>query len=303
MFSFTMIALFLLILHSSRILPTMIVKAYAKINLGLHIVGKRTDGFHDIETIFHRIDLFDTLTLTENDSISVSVSTSDIPTEKENLCWKAAMLLQKQLQLSHGVHIHIEKHIPVGAGLGGGSSDAAAVLQSLPQFWHQQIEEKSLKSLALQIGSDVPFFLGKHSAYGEGRGERLTYVSLDVPYWIVVVYPNIHVSTSWAYQALSEKRNGTFPKRKTLGQKFSLSPLQSIVTAENDFEEVVFEAYPEIGEIKKKFFEARAVHALMSGSGSSVFGLFANESDARNAMKFFDRQYFVHLTEPHFTIA
>jgi len=281
----------------------MIVKAYAKINLGLHIVGKRTDGFHDIETIFHRINLFDTITLTKHNTIAVSANAADIPTEHENLCWKAAALLQKELRVSEGVHIHIDKHIPVGAGLGGGSSDAAAVLQALPEFWHQQIEQKTLQFLALQIGSDVPFFLGKHSAYGEGRGERLTYVPFDMPYWIVVVYPNIHVSTAWAYHTLSEKRNGTFPKRQTLGQTFSLSPLQYIVSAGNDFEEVVFEAYPKIGEIKRKLFELHAVHALMSGSGSSVFGLFANESDARNAMKVFEGQYFVHLTEPHFTIA
>ncbi len=278
------------------------VKAYAKINLGLHIVGKRPDGFHNIETVFHRINLFDAITVRENDTIVVTSENSEIPTNNENLCWKAVEMLQHELHTTRGAAIHIAKNIPVGAGLGGGSSDAAIILQTVPFVWGKQIDTETAKTLALKLGSDVPFFLGGQSAYAEGRGEKLSYVLLDLPYWIVLVNPGIHVSTPWAYKTLSEKRNGTFPHRTTLGKIFSLSSFQCVTTAENDFEEIVFEAYPEIGTIKKKLLALHAVLALMSGSGSSVFGLFELEADAKKAMSAFDPTYFVHLTEPNFTI-
>lgn len=280
----------------------MHVKAYAKINLGLHIVGKRPDGFHNIETVFHRINLFDEITLRENDTIAVTTHTGTIPTNDQNLCWKAVELLQQVFQTTHGVAIDIAKNIPVGAGLGGGSSDAAVMLRAVPALWGKHLDAKTANDLALKLGSDVPFFLGTYSAYAEGRGEKLSFTHLDLPYWIVLVNPGIHVSTPWAYAALAEKRNGTFPRRTTLGKRFSLSALQCITTSDNDFEEVVFEAHPEIGAIKKKLLAHKAVHALMSGSGSSVFGLFDHEADARKAMSAFDPAYFVHLTEPHFTI-
>ncbi|MBI2429144.1 MAG: 4-(cytidine 5'-diphospho)-2-C-methyl-D-erythritol kinase [Ignavibacteriales bacterium] len=276
------------------------MKAYAKINLGLHIVGKREDGFHNIETIFHRINLSDEITIRENDTIALTVSNSLIPSNKDNLCWKAVELLQQKLQTSRGVTIHIQKNIPVGAGLGGGSSDAAAVLQSLPMVWNKQIDKTALETLALHIGSDVPYFLGKQTAYAEGRGEKLSYVQIGIPYWIVLVNPGIHLSTQWAYKTLSEQRNGTFPVRTSLANAFSLSPMQCMITAENDFEEIVFAAHPHIGEIKKKLLQLHAINALMSGSGSSVFGLFEHESDASKAMAFFGKDHFVHLTEPNF---
>lgn len=278
------------------------VKAYAKINLGLHIVGRRSDGFHNIETVFHRINLYDEITISVHESISLSVNTPTIPQDKENLCWKAVELLQRKLQTTQGAHININKKIPVGAGLGGGSSDAAAVLQSLPMLWDKKTEGELLRDLALQIGSDVPFFLGKQSAYAEGRGEKLSHFNLDLPYWIVVVNPGIHVSTAWAYSTLFNKRNGIFPQRAALKNSYTLPPAQWLATLTNDFEEIVFEAYPEIGKIKKELHRLKAINALMSGSGSSVCGFFENETDAVNAVKVFENNYFVHITQPHFTV-
>ena len=279
----------------------MDVKACAKVNFGLRVIGKRPDGFHNIETVFYRINLYDELSVFTDNSISLTCSTPSLPTNNDNLCWKAIELLQNELQTNSGAKIHIEKKIPVGAGLGGGSSDAAAVLKVLPALWNKKIEQPVLEKLALQLGSDVPFFLQSQPAYAEGRGEQLSPVTLDVPYWIVLVNPEIHVSTPWAYKALSEKRGGIFPNRPKLGEIFSLSPLQYITSADNDFEEVVFEQFPVIGEIKKRFFKLNAVHALMSGSGSSVFGLFNKESDAQNAADIFKKEFFVNITEPNFT--
>jgi len=278
----------------------MNVKAYAKVNLGLRVIGRRTDGFHNIETIFYRINLFDELTIIPHQSLSLSCSDPSLPTDNANLCWKAAELLQQTFKTNAGAQIHIEKKIPIGAGLGGGSSDAAAVLKALPKLWGKEIQQSVLINLALQLGSDVPFFLEEQTAYAEGRGEQLTTIAFTIPFWIVLVNPGTHVSTPWAYKALSEKRKGKFPARAKLGNMFSFSPLRYMTAMDNDFEEVVFNKFPVIGEIKRKFLEMNAVHAVMSGSGSSVFGLFHNESDARNAINNFKKDFFTNLTEPNF---
>lgn len=280
----------------------MKINAYAKINLGLHITAKRPDGFHNIETIFHRINLFDEIEILNSSTISITTTNREIPTDNNNLCWKAVDLLQKELKVKSGAVIHIQKNIPVGAGLGGGSSDAAAVLQSLPIVWNEDIERTRLGKLALQLGSDVPYFLGSTTAYGKDRGESLQQIPLKLPQWIVLVNPKIHISTQWAYAALSEKRNGVFPVRPKMIEQFSLSPFQTILQSDNDFEEVVFDKYPKVKEIKTKLLRLGAAHALMSGSGSSVFGLFEDRSRAVQATELFEKEYFVHLTEPYFTL-
>ncbi len=279
----------------------MDIKAYAKINLGLYIVGERPDGFHNIETIFYHINLFDELHLSLANDISISCSDPKIPTDCNNLCWKAAELLQNELKTTNGVKISLTKNIPIGAGLGGGSSDAASILQSLPTLWGKQTYSSHLEKIALKLGSDVPFFLSNSSAYAEGRGEILQNIVLTLPYWIVLVNPKIHVSTPWAYKILSEKRNGVFSARQRLLDQFSKAPIQTIVNSKNDFEEVVFKEFPKIKKIKDQLSEFGAVLSLMSGSGSSVFGLFENEHSAQSAVEYFQKEHFVHLTEPFFS--
>lgn len=299
----------------------MKINAYAKINLGLRVVDKRSDGFHNIETVFHRIHLFDEITLQHYDSISVTCTNPQIPNNNDNLCWKAVELLQREAGVTSGAKIHIVKNIPVGAGLGGGSSNAATVLKHLPALWNIRIDNSVLEKAALQLGSDVPFFLKDSTAYAQGRGEKLSYFQLRLPYWIVVVYPNIHVSTPWAYTALSERRGGITPNRQRMINDFSLARLPRWILfnsiflvrsyliqrglpliLENDFEEVVFEQYPHIKEIKIRLVKLGAAYALMSGSGSSVFGLFDDEQSARDAATMFSPNNFVHLTEPDFSI-
>jgi 4-diphosphocytidyl-2-C-methyl-D-erythritol kinase len=280
----------------------MNVKAYAKINLGLHIVGKRQDGFHNIETVFHRINLFDEINIENSFDISISCTDITIPSDNNNLCWKAAELLRKELGVAKGVRIGITKNIPTGAGLGGGSSDAAAVLLALPLLWEIDVKRPIIENLALRLGSDVPFFLQNSSAYAEGRGEVLKTIDLALPYWIVLIHPNIHLSTPWAYNRLAEKRNGLFPVRPNMAEQFSADPIRAVLESENDFEEIVFEEHPKIEKIKKQLKDLGAAVSLMSGSGSSMFGLFIDKSTALSAAEFFKKEHFVHLTEPHFTL-
>ncbi|MGA7160328.1 MAG: 4-(cytidine 5'-diphospho)-2-C-methyl-D-erythritol kinase [Bacteroidota bacterium] len=278
----------------------MLLKAYAKINLGLRVLRKREDGFHDIETIFHRINLFDELTVEpSNSAISISCDNQALPINENNLCWKAVDLLRNELGTIQGAAIGIKKNIPIGSGLGGGSSDAASVLVSLSSLWKTPIDPSTLANVALNIGSDVPFFLHNRSAYAEGRGERLSFVRLSLPYFVLVVTPTIHLSTAWAYGELSKRRQPTVRQAKFYdGATCTVANISSLM--ENDFEDVVFNAYPEIARLKQELLSHGAAFALLSGSGSSVFGLFNNETDARQAENFFSLDYFVSVTPPNF---
>ena len=278
----------------------MLCKAYAKINLGLRVIRKREDGFHDIETIFHRINLFDELTLEPSPrSISITCSNPAIPADENNLCWKAAETLRNMLGAEKGALIHLKKNIPVGAGLGGGSSDAAAVLLSLPSLWNIPVDPSTLAEIALQIGSDVPFFLHNRSAYAEGRGERLQFITLSLPYWILVVTPSVHISTAWAYRELSARtRQDLQPAKFYDGATCKLARISTLM--QNDFEDVVFPIHTEVAEIRKQLLTRGAAFALMSGSGSSVFGLFEDADTADNVGRFFGTQYQISITEPHF---
>lgn len=178
----------------------MLVRAYAKINLGLRVVRKRADEFHDIETVFHRINLFDEIELTPHTKgISLRSSNTQLPRDSSNLCVQAALLFQKETNTHKGVDILLQKNIPVGAGLGGGSSDAAAVLFALSELWNTPVPFTTLRELALQLGSDVPYFLLDGTAYATGRGEMLEYFPFEIPYWIATVFPNEQIFTKWAY--------------------------------------------------------------------------------------------------------
>lgn len=278
----------------------MNVKAFAKINLGLRVLRKREDGFHDIETIFHRINLFDELTiLPSSHTLSISCNDQTIPTDEKNFCYEAVELLRTEIGTAQGASIQLKKNIPVGAGLGGGSSDAAAVLKALPLLWNVHVDPSTLGALALQIGSDVPFFLHNRSAYAEGRGERLIFLKLSIPYWIVLVSPNTCISTAWAYRELSTRKKFEVHAEMLYdGATCKVAGIATLMT--NDFEDVVFAAHPEIAELKRKLRLSGAAYALMTGSGSSIYGLFENESSARRAMEVFRPDYFVSLTEPNF---
>ncbi len=256
----------------------MKVRAFAKINLGLKILGKRADGFHELDTIFARIGIFDELEirLREDGQIHVTVEGAQIPT-KENLVFRAAWLLQKFSPRSLGIDIFLKKRIPLGAGLGGGSADAAAVLRTLPKIWGLKIAPEKLHKIAASLGSDVPFFLAKKVCRGRGRGEILEPITLPkkFPREVLVVVPPIQISTAWAFNTLSLRA----PLR---GAKQSVRAAGLLIPSRrdrsddflNDFERVVFQEFPEIRQIKKQLEKSGAAIASLSGSGSAVFGLF-----------------------------
>lgn len=284
----------------------MTVRAYAKINIGLRILRKREDGYHDIETVFHRINLFDEIVFEPSSVVSMSCNRHDLPTDDTNLCIRAASVLQRTFKIKNGVHITLKKNIPIGAGLGGGSSDAATVLTALPVWWGENPSPGELYALALELGSDVPYFLQHGTACATGRGEVLEYFDLDLPYWIVVAYPNIHVSTSWAYQNSSLRnesvRTGNRPSGDSVKDvllEHLHHPRMLMHLLSNDFESLVLRTYPEIAKVKKILYDSGAVFSQMSGSGSSVYGFFKEERYARHVAASLSKCQ-VFVTPPHF---
>lgn len=278
----------------------MLTKSFAKINIGLHIIRKRDDGYHDIQTVFHHINLFDEVVFTKlQKGIHLTTNLRYVPTDARNLCVQAARKLFHEVGYAGGVHIHLKKNIPVGAGLGGGSSNAACVLLHLPSFLSFSIPLQTLHNLAAQLGSDVPYFLEDGSAYATGKGEHLQYFSLNVPYWIVVVMPPAHVSTKWAYGNL--EINSLLPQfnlKEFLKENIS-HPTELVNKVRNDFEPLVFKHHEEIMRTKEILYRTGAEFALMSGSGSSVFGFFSNATYAAETADFFSKKYPTFLTPPN----
>jgi 4-diphosphocytidyl-2-C-methyl-D-erythritol kinase len=274
--------------------------AHAKINLGLYVVARRPDGYHDIETVFCRIGIADSITFSESPDIRVTSTSPDAPSDESNICHKAATLLKDRLRVRRGVHIHIEKRVPVGAGLGGGSADAALVLKELPAFWQHRIELDECGELALQLGSDVPYFLRDGAAVGRGRGEQLEYFALDIPYSILLCNPNIHIPTGWAYARMKPGAEGKPGDLKKVVLEGMRNPA-TLRQLRNDFESVVFEFHPEVRTLKSAMESNGAIFALMSGSGSTVFGFF-NDSAAADKLKtkFIEQGYRAFVTPPHF---
>ncbi|MGB6121259.1 MAG: 4-(cytidine 5'-diphospho)-2-C-methyl-D-erythritol kinase [Bacteroidota bacterium] len=260
-------------------------RAYAKINIGLRIADRRPDGYHEIETIFHRVNLYDEILFRPAGRINVSSTDPAVPVGKDNICYKAAQVLQHHLGVTDGADIMIHKSIPLGAGLGGGSADAGLLLRELPRLWGRAIDEAALFSLALELGSDVPYFLGRGVAHARGRGEILEYFDLGVPYTILLCNPGISVSTAWAYRQVGPAGQVWKTDLKTLVMAGMDDPSRLREEVQNDFEPAVFSAHPEIRHIKQTLYENGAVFALMSGSGSSVFGMFTESRKAREALQ------------------
>lgn len=260
--------------------------APAKINLGLHVLRRRSDGYHDIETIMVRIGWFDTIEVAPADEISMTTGAPELPTGPGNLCMKAARVLAERYEIGRGVRLHLTKRIPVSAGLGGGSSDAASTLHLLSTLWDLTAADHDLAEIGAEIGADVPFFLGPSPALAEGKGDVLTEVRsadgspLSLPFIFVVVKPERSVSTAEAYRWVdpSEHRRPNLPQ---LIQSLDLERWRSELT--NDFEEAVAARLPEIDAVKTLLYDAGAGFAGMSGSGSAVFGVFEDAEKAGEA--------------------
>lgn len=254
----------------------MIGFAPAKINLGLRILSKRPDGYHDIESCFYPVPLYDMVEVIRQEvATEFTQSGIEVPgASEQNLCLKAYELLCGVHALLP-VRMHLHKTIPVGAGLGGGSSDASRCLLLLNELFGLRLSEQSLREYALKLGSDCPFFIKNMPCIAEGRGEILT----ELPLLslkrkrLVLVYPNIHVSTAEVYREIVPRRSG-IPLKDILSKDIHRWP----ELLSNDFEEVVFKKIPQLSEVKNYFYKAGALYASMSGTGSVVFGIFNAET-------------------------
>ena len=253
----------------------MVLFPNCKINLGLHVIRKRNDDYHDIETVFYPVPFQDALEVIQNDEPgekNIQFSTSGLTVQgknEDNLCIKAYQLLKKDFSQLSPIKLHLHKTIPTGTGLGGGSADGAFTLKLLNQKFDLGLSTEQLLDYALQLGSDCPFFIINKPCYATGRGEVLETIQLDLsPYKLIIVNPGIHVSTVEAFSLITP----TLPSGSI--KKIIHQPIESWRTGlKNDFEEPVFKKYPEIKQIKDELYKAGAVYASMTGSGSTVYGI------------------------------
>ncbi len=264
----------------------MKIKSFAKINLGLRILEKRSDGYHNLETFFKVISLADVLEISVSAEFEFTTNHGQLTSDESNIVVKAIRLLEGVCGKKITVRINLDKNIPIGAGLGGGSSNGAAVLVHLNNLLNLSISDSELFRLGLQLGSDVPFFIGYYlgmgnSAMGKGRGEILEYFDWPLPEKIVLVNPGIHVSTAWAYQNF---RRSQIPSEESDKSSFNLTSLteSTIIPAllkkglffDNDFEPLVFKEYNKIKHLRDLLTQNGALLAHLSGSGATVFGVF-----------------------------
>ena len=250
----------------------MLTFANAKINLGLLVTEKREDGYHNIETIFYPVKLYDVVELTESEEFYFRTEGLEIPTAGQNICEKAYRLLQQDFVVKPVV-IDLLKNIPIGAGLGGGSSDAAHVLKILNELNGLGLSANDLKGYAAKLGADCPFFIDNKPVFASGIGTTFEAVDVDLStYYMVIVKPDIHISTAEAYSSI-------MPQTPTVDLRRAIQlPVQEWkYHLVNDFELGIFEKYPLIEKIKHTFYEKGALYAAMSGSGSAVFGIFEEE--------------------------
>ena len=259
---------------------TLHLESPAKVNLRLEILKRREDGYHELRTLLQKISLHDTLhfSLKKEKGVSINTDHPKLPIGKDNLVYKAAQSMLKVSDYKGGVCIEIEKRIPLGAGLGGGSSNAATALKALNQLLKMDLSKRELMEMGLEIGADVPFFFLEGAAIGSGIGERLKKKELPI-LWYVLIYPNFEVSTRWAYQnfVLTNQRIH-FNLHKFLETPEGISRILL-----NHLEEVVSKKYPQIDVMKKILFSAGALGSLMTGSGPTVFGIFPEEKSATEA--------------------
>jgi 4-diphosphocytidyl-2-C-methyl-D-erythritol kinase len=261
------------------------VRALAKINLDLRVLGKRPDGYHELRTIFQTISLADTLEIGFTRSRRTEIALDDALRIDDNLVVRAARLAPDAMRATGRVEMKLTKRIPMGAGLGGGSSDAAAVLLALPAIAGRRIPLPELTATAAELGSDVPFFLLGGTAVGIGRGTEL-FPLPDAPAMPgVLVAPGVHVNTAQAYRDLSPRLTTDLQQNKMVHFQSLTWDAGDLSSASNDFEAVVFEQHPELGALKKRLVRAGAVVSLMSGSGSSIYGLYRDRNGIARGLK------------------
>lgn len=264
----------------------MRLQAFAKINLGLDVLGKREDGYHEVRMIMQTIRMYDQLDMRKSVEPGIHLTTNKkyIPVDENNLVWRAAKLMMDTCGIIEGVSIHLHKMIPVAAGMAGGSSDAAATLVGMNRLFHCGLSKEKLMELGVQIGADVPYCVLRGTALAEGIGEKLTVLPPMPDCWILIGKPGISVSTKYVYTTLDLNTDTVHPDIDGMKKALEDGNLYGITERMgNVLQDVTIPAYPEVERIKEQMKTLGAVNAMMSGSGPTVFGIFDNEEKAQKA--------------------
>jgi 4-diphosphocytidyl-2-C-methyl-D-erythritol kinase len=268
---------------------SLILPAFAKINLRLRILGKRADGYHDLDTIFQTVNLHDTIeaSLIDDPHVVLSCNDRSLPVNESNLVIRAARALQDHFGAARGARIRLRKRIPTQAGLGGGSADAAVTLLLLARLWDLPCSRKELFGIASRLGADVPFFFHGGTAQASGTGDQIETLDDVAQRFLLILKPNANISTADAYQALDERSLTSEISETILSSSQATADSDKIDLANliNDFEAVVFDLEPEIRRAKSALLKAGADAALLAGSGSAVFGIFDSEDAQRRAIQ------------------
>jgi len=264
--------------------------------MGLQIRDQRPDGYHNIHTLFQEIDFHDSIEIKKrNSGCEFSSNVDWLKNDTSNLCVKAWDLMRNEYGIG-GVSIQLEKQIPAGGGLGGGSSNAAAILKGLRQLYELNVDGNRLETIGIPLGADVPFFIKGGLQVGDGIGEKLTPLDIKIPGTLLLVIPDIHIDTGWAYGVSKKILDASRENINFAG--FVRKEKIPFALFENDFEAIVFPTYPEIGQLKDSLRAHGARFASLSGSGSTVFGLFDEEADARSAQSHFPDRYKTYISFP-----
>ena len=268
------------------------MKAYAKINLGLDVIGKLENGYHEVRMIMQSVDLYDKITVTRNDSGKITIKTnlSFLPTGPDNLVYKAADLLRQEFGIKDGIYIDLYKFIPVAAGMAGGSTDGAAVLKAVNQLFDLKLTDEELMERGAKLGADIPYCIMGGTALAEGIGEKLTKLPDCPRCYVVIAKPGISVSTRFVYENLVLDENTNHPDTDGMIKCIENNDIDGVAARLcNVLESVTEKEYPIIADIKKDMLSHGAINALMSGSGPTVFGIFKDKEKAEKCNDFFRR--------------
>lgn len=262
-------------------------KAYAKINLGLDVIGRMENGYHEVRMIMQTVGIYDVLTLQKTSGgITVTTDNGELPTDDNNLIYKAARLMMEKYGITQGVSIHLEKHIPIAAGMAGGSTDAAATFLGMNELFEIGTNEEELRTLGVKVGADVPYCIMGGTALAEGIGEKLTPLPAAPDCCLLVAKPQINVSTKYVYEHLDAEGVEKHPDIDGMIAAIGQGSLEGIVDRlGNVLEVVTVKKYTIIDDIKKCMLDGGAMGSLMSGSGPTVFGIFENRAEAEKTLE------------------
>ena len=282
-----------------ELMGKIVINSNAKVNIGLKVLRKKSNGYHDIVSIVQEIDFFDIITLTKNlNGCTFNSNVDWLKNDENNLCIAAYKLMEENYDIG-GINIDLNKRIPPGSGLGGGSSNAASIIKGACKLYNLKISNNELEHLAVNIGADVPFFINGSIQLAEGIGEKLTPLQKKVSGKYLIIIPDIAINTSWAYSKFKNDLDSSTSSinfaRLLNSATTSFNKLKLI---ENDFESIVVPTYPEIGKIKEQLCAFGAQYASLSGSGSTVFGIFNEDALIKEAYSYFTPKYNTFISNP-----